>query len=60
MAALFIIKFGSDRIKTVVGTVFWNFQIIMVLYMLTQFQSAIKFLIFGKSLKHYNFLFPHD
>ncbi len=26
MAALFIVKFGSDAIKTVGGVAFWNFQ----------------------------------
>ena len=31
MTALFITKFGSDRMKTVGGAAFWNFQLHMVL-----------------------------
>ncbi len=54
---LFIIKSGSARIKTVGGVAFWNFQPHMVLC-LQKFQSAIKFLTFGRNV--YNFLFPRD
>ncbi len=50
MTALFVIKFGSDEIKTVGGVAIWNFQPHMILC-LQKIQSAIKFLIFGISPK---------
>ena len=49
MTALIIIKFGSDRIKTV-GAAFWNFQPHMVLWW-QKFQTAIKFLNFANRQK---------
>ncbi len=59
MTVLFIIKFGSDRIKTV-GVAFWNPQPCMVLYVLTKFQSALKYLIFWLIAKTFYTFSPHD
>ncbi len=68
MTALFIIKYGSDRIKTVGGVAFWKFRPIwyalcykkICSYVKKKYQSAIKFLIFGRSPKKPLSIFPND
>ena len=51
MVANVLIKFGWHWIKTVGGEAFWNFRPHIVLYW-EKFQSAIEFLIFGRSPKN--------
>ena len=58
MTAVFIIKFGPDRRKTV-GVVFCNFQR-HISSVLTKIHSIIKFLNFGRSPKQLQTEFPRN
>ncbi len=57
MAVLLILKFGSDRIKTVGGVAFWNVQS-QYGHVLTKNSKCHKILILAECQK-YNLLFPH-